>query len=701
MVLSVPIHSRLMNTNTGNEKEGTIMFPIKRGHRCEFDTRILSSLCVLFFLMPIIFPRVLSADAVAPLPEHPGNIFIAGEEVLVAPPEGLGSPLQSWRAVDENDRTLYVGGMDEPGPVSLGQAAIGWYRVEYLDVEHRVSAWTSCAVVARPPAVIREDTPICVDSAVSWFARNDPSEQKILANLGALASVGWVRDRLSWRDIEPERNAFAPAGNYDQAAEIQAAYGTGILQVFHDTPKWAADPQRGSGAFPPDLRDAYHFCAQMGARFLPYVKAWEPWNEANIRVFGGHTVDEMCSYQKAAYLGFKSADPHLHVGWNAFAAGPTRWHARGLLLNEAAPYFDSYNFHTYDWHDSYLDSWDSAFIAASGKPVWITEADRGTAYATGEPWFDQTRKAERLKAEWLPQSYATSLFCGVEKHFHFILGHYKEENNGVQFGLLRKDFTPRPAYSALAALGRFLHGGRCLGRWSPVESKDLHFYAFRAFPDGKEMDVLLGWAEQRVDWPQRGNLEMAFSLPGELDVIHCYDHLGRDLGIQAPSRWRAPVYVLLPPGALDSLELEPAPFYPPEDAPAASASTIVFQFRPDRDTRRKVEERPWTEGFAWALDEREPLTGTLWIYNFGQAHGYGEITVENSPDGVQMKIEETIIVIEPGARKGIPVSLQAESGNTLADIPKWLVVRGDFGNQGNPVLAIGLSSPVESDTEKE
>ena len=34
-----------------------------------------------------------------------------------------------------------------------------------------------------------------------------------------------------------------------------------------------------------------------------------PWNEANIDHFGGHTIDEMCSLQKAAYLGFKSRDP--------------------------------------------------------------------------------------------------------------------------------------------------------------------------------------------------------------------------------------------------------------------------------------------------------------------------------------------------------------------------------------------------------
>jgi hypothetical protein len=56
------------------------------------------------------------------------------------------------------------------------------------------------------------------------------------------------------------------------------------------------------------------------------------------------------------------------------------------------------------------------------------------------------------------------------QHFHFILGHYHEPN-GVQFGLLRRDLTPRPAYVALAAVGRLLAGARTLGWWHPDERK--------------------------------------------------------------------------------------------------------------------------------------------------------------------------------------------------------------------------------------
>jgi len=200
------------------------------------------------------------------------------------------------------------------------------------------------------------------------------------------------------------------------------------------------------------------------------------------------SVDQMCSWQKAAWLGFKAGAPEVIVGWNATAAVPTPAHTEGALANETWPCFDTYNIHTYDWSHAYADLWKPAREAAAGRPLWITEADRGTPHLKNAPWFDQEPRLERLKAEWMAQAYASSLFAGAQRHFHFILGNYQEPN-GVQFGLLRLDLTPRPAYVALAAVGRCLAGARPLGRWQP--GQDVQVYAFRARPDGVERDVFV------------------------------------------------------------------------------------------------------------------------------------------------------------------------------------------------------------------
>jgi hypothetical protein len=179
---------------------------------------------------------------------------------------------------------------------------------------------------------------------------------------------------------------------------------------------------------------------------------------ANLAAFGGHTVDQMCAWQKATWLGL--GDPSVLVCWNVTAAVPAPEHTAGVAANGTWPYFDTYNIHTYDWSHSYDDLWAPAREAVAGRPLWITEADRGTRHLGNAPWFDLEPRLERLKAEWIAQSYAGSLFAGARRHFHFILGHYHEPN-GVQFGLLRLDLTPRPAYVALAAVGAL--SGQCPG----------------------------------------------------------------------------------------------------------------------------------------------------------------------------------------------------------------------------------------------
>jgi len=75
------------------------------------------------------------------------------------------------------------------------------------------------------------------------------------------------------------------------------------------------------------------------------------------------------------------------------------------------------------------------------------------------------------------------------------------------------DMTPRPAYVALAAVGRLLAEAKCLGRWAVPDSDDAYVIAFRARPDGLERDVLVAWAEKKVDWPQRAKTKVPFSLP--------------------------------------------------------------------------------------------------------------------------------------------------------------------------------------------
>lgn len=622
-----------------------------------------------------------------PLPEHPGNIYLEGESVRIRLPEGLPGDVSRWRLLNELGQGLASGALTPTAliarePLAPGDLGVGWYRFEFDTAARTNVAWTAAAVLKRLAAPVPGDSPVCVDSATAWFAPNDVPQQQRLANLATLAGVNWVRDRLRWRDVQPEPGPLTTAKTtYDTAAEVQYAAGLKVLQVFHDTPPWAREAPDAGGRFAPDLRHAFQLGRALATRFQGRVAAWEPWNEANVATFGAHTVDQMCSWQKAAWLGFKAGDPDVIVGWNVTTTVPTPAQTEGVLANETWPYFDTYNIHTYDWSHAYAELWKPAREVVSGRPLWITEADRGTPHLKQGPWFDQEPRLERLKAEWLAQSYASSLFAGARRHFHFVLGHYHEPN-GVQFGLLRLDLTPRPAYAALAAVGRCLAGARALGRWRP--GGDVNVYAFRAWPDGQERDVLVAWAEKEVDWDERGRATATWNPPANLEVQGLVDYLGRPREKKLPTTLSsAPLFVFLPAGQAAKLPLEAPPSLAPPRA--GTASPVVLQLSLPASAKVRVEDLPWSEGYAYRIEPGERLELPIQAYNFGAKPAAARLEIERQPEGWDVSTLPTELKIGSQDRITLRAALRVPAGSPTSD--GWIVLRADCGDRGRPVLA--------------
>ena len=310
-------------------------------------------------------------------------------------------------------------------------------------------------------------------------------------------------------------------------------------------------------------------------------------------------------------------------------------------------------------------------------------------YATPAPWCDLPRRGELLKAHFMAQSYASSLFAGAQRHFHFILGHYTEDRNGVQFGLLRRDMTPRPSYVALAAVGRFLAGARSLGRWSIADRPDAHVYAFRSFPDGIERDVLVAWAERAVEWPERGNASAPWQLPAGMTVRGVFDYLGRSRSTSVPAQLgSAPVFVLLEAGDARKLTLS---------KPARSSyrrgkpSPLVLQLQMPRSATRKSNVTPWAEEYEYVVEPDKEIELPLFLYNFGDRPAQGSVTVEHLPAGWRITPRKWEATLEPMGRlqfTGRVTRPRGKEGDRSGDT--WIRLRGAFGAAGTPVLAFRL-----------
>jgi hypothetical protein len=628
----------------------------------------------------------------APLPDHPGNIYLEGESVSIRVGPDIPQSAAIWILYDDAHKKLKEGPVLQAGyraeSISIGALPIGWYRMEFADADGKPSGWTTAAVLKKLAAPTPLDSPVCVDTAMAWFARDNAAEQERHANLATLAGVNWVRDRITWKDMQPQRAKTTDARTtYDMAADIQSKAGLRVLQVFHYSADWATEAADGPDPgkhFPRDLRDMYNLGKAMAQRFHGKVHAWEPWNEANIEMFGGQTVDEMCSLQKAAYLGFKAGDPDVIVGWNVYTTLPTKQHTQGLADNGTFPYYDTYNIHTYEWHHDYARLWEPARQAAGGKPLWVTEADRGIPFETPAPWYEQSQENEMHKARYIAQAYACSLSAGCTRHFQFILGNFAEEANHTQFGLLRKDFTPRPAYAAFAAVGRFLAGAKFLTIWKFPDQPDTKMYVFNARPDGKDRQVIILWAEKPVDWAERNKTTAPWPLPENIRIEQVYDYLGRP--IERPQQiGGAAVFVVCEP-QIAVPDASPVASHP-ENLPACP---VVLQIQMPRDLRVKIAPIEWSQGFEYQVPTGQETPLVMYAYNFSDAAADGTVKLANLPAGWTLEPKDWPIKIAPMDRQRFEAKLKivpSSDGKTLMGSVQLL---GNFGSAGESRLSLAI-----------
>lgn len=599
-------------------------------------------------------------------PDHPGNVYFASESVAARVPQEVLGKFVSWVAEDVDGTRVADGGSG--GTCVLGDLPVGWYRISFRDGGQAEIGWTTAAVLSQPEAPVAMDSPVCVDSATSWFARDNEQRRRTFAHLASLAGINWIRDRLSWDAIETARGTYSPTTTlYDASATALAETGMNVLQVFHGTPQWAVDRRldgdRSVGRFPRDLRDMHRFMGAAASRFKGRIRAWEPWNEANIEPFGGHTIDEMCALQKAAFLGAKKADPGVTVCWNVYAGSGSPIHTEGVLRNETWPYFDTYNIHSYSPPERYLPGFATAREAACGKPIWLTECGIRLNAASDKPAGELKAEDAVRQAEFLTKSFASSLFAGVSRHFFFILGNYLER--GIQFGVLRHDQTPRPGYVALAAVGRFLAGAECLGRVKGEKGREM--ILFRARPDGKARCVAIAWAPEA----------MPPGLPANVRAEGFFDCFGRTAKPRIGPR---PAFILLP---LDDAKKfsteEPARV---SAARPGTASQIVIQ--PEFPHDATVLQH---QGHRVALGRT--VTIPLWLYNFGERQASGGLTA-SAPEAWRVTLAQDNVVLEPGARSHVELVAELPATGRAGLHGDWVTVRGLFEEAGQPVCAFRL-----------
>jgi hypothetical protein len=268
----------------------------------------------------------------------------------------------------------------------------------------------------------------------------------------------------------------------------------------------------------------------------------------------------------------------------------------------------------------------------------------------------------REQSERVAKVYTMSMHEGTRAVFYFLLPDYSERQ--IQYGILHKDLTPRPAFVAAAAVGRLLADAVPVGRTKTADEL-IHGYVFRAKPDGKEADVLVIWSDS----------DDTFELPKEPSA--CFDHLGRAIkSSKVLHLTTAPTYAILAEDARPDLFPPPAP----AKLLVGEAGPIVIQALP------KQEDIVLNES-AYRITEAKAATIPLFVYNFGSHPAHGKFAVNLPEKWKSQPLPE--LDIAPGERKEMTLHLTHPPKMLIKDAK--VRVTGQF-DTGDAVLAFRLTT---------
>jgi hypothetical protein len=312
-------------------------------------------------------------------------------------------------------------------------------------------------------------------------------------NAAKSAGFGWVKQQVRWDGLQPSPTTAIGWGNLDNV--VGAAQGAGLKVMFSivAAPGWAANP---GAKFPKNPADAAAFFTNMTTHFKGRVQAYEVWNEENFatevgpgQINAGNYVELL----KAVYPAIKAADPAAVVV--SGAPTPTGVNDPNIAFRDLTylqqmyayqggvvkGFFDALGAHnepfgnqpeeTVAAHSAPNFSTDTSFffrgvedyrnlMVQSGdgaKGIWETEIgyDSNPLAPAG---YEYARSiTEQQQADWSARlfGYAKQNYPWMGTMFVWNLNYQAVVGQGDEkwgFGYLRSDYTPRPAFSALAAM---------------------------------------------------------------------------------------------------------------------------------------------------------------------------------------------------------------------------------------------------------
>ena len=311
------------------------------------------------------------------------------------------------------------------------------------------------------------------------------AEQDRQLDLMAQAGAGIVRVDVGWSSLEQNAKGSYEQWNLDRLdALVDNAERRGIKPLFTvtDSPCWASSApesvkqgcqgawwDRGVQRYPPvneqDYADAFAFLVR---RYGTRVAGYEIWNEPNIDLYfqSGNPAADYARIVRATYPAAKAADPSVTVIAGSLSESPLDF-AEQLFSYGIGGHFDAFSVHPYSGGASPLDPQPDAWIRSSyargvpamrelllrhgeDKPIWLTEFGWSTStIRNSETWANGVD--EQTQALYTEQALTKA---GEWPYVPVVIIYELQDqwdnpnDRNSNFGLLRYDGTPKPAFEA-------------------------------------------------------------------------------------------------------------------------------------------------------------------------------------------------------------------------------------------------------------
>jgi hypothetical protein len=287
------------------------------------------------------------------------------------------------------------------------------------------------------------------DDASPWGMGGGPGDS-MLAPTGAK----WVRAFDEWQGVEPKQNQW----NWRRTDRLVADAKKNHIHImgwwWYFAPWASADGGTRKGPIK-DMQMWRDYVTATVSRYHGDIKYWEVWNEFNGSFYQGREgpdrVKDYADFVVAAYDAAKKVDPTAKIGMSV--ASSDIGFLDLAIKAGAAGHFDFICVHPYENMGALMYGDDPGFLslggslrqmlAATGQPVdtqlWITEFGQQTPLKVDA-------KADAVQAGALVKAYILCIAQGFQRVIWFGFRPWSDE--GGDFGLIRRDGTIRPSYTA-------------------------------------------------------------------------------------------------------------------------------------------------------------------------------------------------------------------------------------------------------------